>query len=168
MFELCTSGPSPTVYMNVIHYQASEEDKQMEERWGRIRVLHCFRLQLCSWCCKKQNLLTRRMSEKTREEGKGIGHKWRGREQRKLKAFTTVLRDGHSRDHQTPRAIPLKSEDDRHKVAETKTKKTHDPLTWQKPPLMHRGLQHCQILAGVQIIGLLSSLQHLRSHKAKQ
>lgn len=44
MFELCTSGLLPTVYMNVIHYQASAEDKQIEERWGHIRVLHCFRL----------------------------------------------------------------------------------------------------------------------------
>lgn len=40
MFELCTSGLSPTVYMNVIHYQVSVEDKQIEERRGHIRVLH--------------------------------------------------------------------------------------------------------------------------------
>lgn len=42
-----------------------------------------------------------------------------------------MLRDGHSRDHETSRAVFLESEDDRHKAAETKTKKTHDPLTWQ-------------------------------------
>lgn len=36
MFELCTSGLLPTVYMNVIHYQASAEDKQIEERWEHI------------------------------------------------------------------------------------------------------------------------------------
>lgn len=35
--ELCTSGLSPTVYMNVIHYQVSAEDKQIEERCGQYQ-----------------------------------------------------------------------------------------------------------------------------------
>lgn len=52
-----------------------------------------------------------------------------GRDKCKPKASPKMLRDGHSWNHKTPRAIFLESENDRHQIARTKIKKTRDPLT---------------------------------------
>lgn len=70
------------------------------------------------------------MSEKTKKGEKELVTNQEGQNTANQRHLPKCLEMG-TRDHETPRAIFLESENDRHKVAETKTKKTHDPLTWQ-------------------------------------
>lgn len=70
--ELCTSGLSPTVYMNVIHCQVSAEHKQIEERCGQYQSFALLLPLRIALLLVKQNLLTRSMLEKTEKEEKAL------------------------------------------------------------------------------------------------